>query len=75
MEKTGRSSMEVCMGLIEIKRHGWKTTKTLYTMIKGDHTIFIYTNKYFGLKLEYQDNGLFIYHDNLLTMKYKSIKK
>lgn len=56
---------------LEIKKQGKRENRILYTIEKSKDKIFIYNKKYFGKKIEYDENSITIYQDKTQLTKYK----
>lgn len=56
---------------LEIKRLGKREDRILYTIEKSKDKIFIFNKKYFGKKIDYDENSITIYQDRTQLTKYK----
>lgn len=53
-----------------IMRKGRKNDRLWYTIVKSKDVMFIYNKKHSGRKIEFTNDGILIYRDNRLALKY-----
>lgn len=54
-----------------IMRKGRKHDRLWYTIVKSDDVMFIFNRKYSGKKIEFTGDGMLIYSDKRLSMRYR----
>jgi hypothetical protein len=56
---------------LEIKKQGKRENRILYAIEKSKDKIFIYNKKYFGKKIDYDEDSITIYQNKTQLTKYK----